>query len=173
MAQVETFARQLQAIGADLSSTLTTTSNVTGSGETTTLTQPELDTITNEAITRWQASGGNADATAKLEAATIAIANLTSPKSPVIENGATYPDRTAAGHGWFADSMPSSDEEYTATATGVAMCAKSSTEAVDHIDLLTVVEQELGKIAGLEDLTDSVVDSQLGVSSRSSLLAAG
>ena len=146
---------------------------MTGSGETTTLTQTELDTITNEAIKRWQASGVNADATAKLEAATIVIANLTGPKLAVIENGVIYLDSTAAGHGWFVDSTPSSDEEYTATATGVAMCAKSSTEAVDHIDLLTVVEQELGKIAGLQDLTDCVVHNQIGVSIRSSLLTAG
>ena len=49
------------------------------------------------------------------------IANLTGPKLAVIENGVIYLDRTAAGHGWFVDSTPSSDEEYTATATGVAM----------------------------------------------------
>jgi hypothetical protein len=157
-----------------VSSTLTTTSSsVTASDAITTLTQPELDAITKEAIQRWQASGVNADATARLEAATIAIANLNGPKLAVIENGVIYLDSTAAGHGWFVDSTPSSDEEYTATATGVAMCAKSSTEAVDRIDLLTVVEQELGKIAGLEDLTDCVVHDQIGVGSRSSLLAAG
>ena len=158
---------------SDASSTLTTTSNVTGFAETTALTQTELDPITNEAIKRWQASGITADATAKLEAAKIEIANLSGPKLAVIENGVIYLDRTAAGYGWFVDSAPSSDEEYTATATGVAMRAKSSTEAVDHIDLLTVVEQELGKVAGLGDLTDCVVDNQIGVSSRSSLLAAG
>ena len=156
----------------NLSNTSTTTSNVTGSGETTTLTQPELDAITSEAIKRGQASGVNADATAKLEAATIVIANLASPKSAVIENGVINLDSTAAGHGWFVDFTPSSDEDYTATATGVAMCAKSSTKAVDHIDLLTVVEQELGSIASLEDLTDCAGHNQIGGSSRSSLLPA-
>jgi hypothetical protein len=157
----------------DLSGKSLTTCDVARSGEPTSLTQTELDTIASEAIKRWQASGINAEATAKLEAATIRIANLTSPNMAVMENGVIDRDRTAAGHGWFVDSTPSSDEEYTATASGVTMYAKSSTEAVDHIDLLTLVEQELRKIAGLEDLTDGVVHNQIGVSSRSSLLAAG
>ena len=98
---------------SDSSNTLTTTSNVTGSGETTALTQTELDTITNEAIRRWQASGVDADATAKLEAATGVTANLTGPKSAVIENGVIYLDRTAADYGWSVDPTPSSDEDYT------------------------------------------------------------
>jgi hypothetical protein len=156
----------------DSSSTLMATSNVTGSGEITALTQTELDPITNEAIKRWQASGITAEATAKLEATPVAIANLASPKLAVIENGVIYLDRTAAGHGWLVDSTLSSDDESTATATGVAMGATASTAAVDQIDLLTVVEQELGKVAGLEDLTDSVVHNPLGVSSGSSLLVA-
>jgi hypothetical protein len=151
---------------------LTTTTNTTVSAETATLTHTELDTIASEAIRRWLASGVDADAAAKLEAARIEIANLTGSRLAAIEDGVIYLDSTAAGHGWFVDSTPSSDEEYTATATGVAMRANSSTAAVDHIDLLTVVERELGEIAGLDDLTDCVIHNQIGAGIRSSRLAA-
>lgn len=44
--------------------------------------------------------------------------------------------------------------------------------AGNHIDLLTVVEQELGEIAGLEALIGRVVPSPMGLSSRLNLLAA-
>ena len=46
------------------------------------------------------------------------------------------------------------------------------TEAVDQIDLLTVAEQELGIIGGLEDLTDCAAHNQIGTSIRLSLLPA-
>ena len=131
-----------------------------------------MDAITKEAIRRWQAAGVNAEVMAKLNSTTIAIANLADSALAVIEDGVIYLDSTAAGHGWFVDSTPSLDEEFTATATGLAMYSKSLTEAVDHIDLLTVVEQELGEIAGLEALIGRVVPSPMGLSSRLNLLAA-
>jgi hypothetical protein len=154
---------------------LTAASNTADSVATTSLVQvaqTELDTIASEAIRRWQASGIDAAATATLKAARMELANLTAPKLAVIEDGVIYLDRTAAGHGWFIDPTPSSDEEFSATAEGVAMHAKSSSEAVDHIDLLTVVEQELGELAGLANLADCVIHDQIGTGIRSSLLAA-
>ena len=152
--------------------TSTARNNVASSGETATLTRTELNTIKNEAIERWKDSGVSLDVATRLEAAAIEIADLTDGELAVIRDGEIYLDSTAAGDGWFVDSTPWSDEEYTAVGTGVAMVAKSSTEAVDHIDLLTVIEQELGQIAGLNDLTDCIVNGKIGASVRSSLLTA-
>jgi hypothetical protein len=61
-----------------------------------------------------------------------------------------YLDSDAAGHGWFVDSTPASDEEYSISTGGASLAIDP--RAVDRIDLLSVVEHELGHIAGLDDL---------------------
>src|SRR3990172_5137783 len=66
-------------------------------------------------------------------------------------------DQDAAGRGWFVDPTPSVDEEFTTTANSDQLRAVDS-RAVDHMDLLTVVEHELGHIAGLGDLESSLDD---------------
>ena len=68
-----------------------------------------------------------------------------------------YLDRDAAGHGWFVDPTPAVDEEFAA-ASGRNELTAIHPAAVDRIDLLTVVEHELGHIAGLDDL-DATLDS--------------
>ena len=73
-------------------------------------------------------------------------------------------DLDAAGYGWFVDPTPALDEEFAASQA-------VDPRAVDQIDLLTVVEHELGHIAGLEDLdalADNVMSGVLGVGVRRS-----
>jgi hypothetical protein len=151
---------------------LTTTSAGVASPSAPAVAQSALDSIRCEAVRRWTASGVDAATLAKIEAATITVADLSGSNLAVIDHGTICIDRTAAGYGWFVDATPSSDEEFTASTTGAALHARSSSEAVDHIDLLTVLEQELGQIAGLDDLADCVVNGTIGPSVRSSLLMA-
>jgi hypothetical protein len=152
--------------------TLLAAGGATNSDAANALSKSELHAITNEAIRRWQSVGVDTEARAKLEAARIVIADLRGSQLAAIDGDTIVLDSTAAGHGWFVDSTPTSDEEYATISASTAMTAKSSTAAVDHIDLLTVVEQELGKVAGLEDLTDCVVHNKIGTGVRSSILAA-
>ena len=77
-------------------------------------------------------------------------------------------DSDAAGYGWFVDSTPGSDEEFASSAASRQLQAVDP-RAVDHIDLLTVVEHELGHAAGLGDLdalAGDVMSGALGVGIR-------
>jgi hypothetical protein len=79
-----------------------------------------------------------------------------------------YIDRDAAGHGWFIDPTPAVDEEFSPPASNRQLQAVAP-QAMDQIDLLTVLEHELGHIAGLSDLdvlTDDVMSGVLGVGIR-------
>ena len=61
-----------------------------------------------------------------------------------------YLDSDAAGHGWFVDPTPATDAEFTQLGSSGELQAVDP-QAVDRIDLLTVVEHELGHVAGLGD----------------------
>ncbi len=66
-----------------------------------------------------------------------------------------YLDRDAAGYGWFVDPTPALDEEFALLGDGGQLRAVDP-QAIDRIDLLTVVEHELGHLAGLADLDASL-----------------
>ncbi len=79
-----------------------------------------------------------------------------------------YLDSNAAGNGWFVAPTPTSNAEFSAQA-GCSQLRAVNAHALDHIDLLTVVEHELGHIVGLSDndaLPDDIMDGVLGVGVR-------
>ena len=77
-------------------------------------------------------------------------------------------DRNAAGNGWFVDSTRAADEEFALSGSSPQLKAVDP-RALDRIDLLSVVEHELGHVAGLTDLdalADDVMNGVLGVGVR-------
>jgi hypothetical protein len=80
-----------------------------------------------------------------------AIADLTGADLGLANAQQVSIDRDAAGHGWFVDPTPAKDEGFATAAPSGAQRAIDP-RAVDHIDLLSVVEHELGHTVGLEDL---------------------
>ncbi len=132
------------------------------------LTTAELQPIVNAAIDRWTSAGLDAATAAKLRQVQFAIGDL--PGGTLGEEQANLIrlDSDAAGHGWFVDSTPGSDEEFASSA-GSPQLQAVDPRAVDHIDLLTVVEHELGHVVGLADLdalADDVMSGVLGVGIR-------
>jgi len=71
---------------------------------------------------------------------------LTTPGTIII-------DRNAADYGWFVDRAPRRHEEFRPTAIPGEHRVINAM-VWDQIDLMTVVEHELGHIAGLDDLLD-------------------
>jgi hypothetical protein len=63
-------------------------------------------------------------------------------------------DPTAAGYGWFVDATPAADSEFLAT---------PGSPAYGRMDLLTVVEHELGHVLGLQHspIPGDVMDESL------------
>ena len=73
-----------------------------------------------------------------------------------------YLDDDAVGHGWLADRTPAQDEEFMPTAV-LGQEQAVDARAVDRVDLLTVVEYELGHVAGLPDPDGPADDVMSGV----------
>jgi hypothetical protein len=103
------------------------------------LAEAELAPIVDEAIARWDASGlvPHDFDWSKLR---FAITDL-GPAYLGLGNpdGAILLDDDGAGWGWFVDSSPTTDDEFTNSV---------SHDAVAHMDLLTVVMHEIGHALG-------------------------
>jgi hypothetical protein len=135
------------------------------------LSQTDLQPIVQEAIARWSAVGLNAAASAKLANVQLVVSDLPGSYLGAMEGDHVRLDLNAAGHGWFVDPTPASDEEFAPTQSNQQMPAIDP-RAVDRIDLLTVVEHELGHVLGLDDLaaaTNDLMSGLLGAGMRRNL----
>jgi large repetitive protein len=118
--------------------------------------QAELDSVVAAAIADWAAAGASASQLAMLQATTFSIADLsgniigdeTSPAHITI-------DTNAAGNGWFIDTTPNDNFEFSNTlnAAGTDLLTDPSNAAAGHMDLLTTVTHEMGHVLGLPDST--------------------
>jgi len=133
---------------------------VTASANVSALTQADLQPIISEAISQWTSAGLDATAAAKLTQVQFAVSDLPGSYLGETEGNLIQIDSNAAGHGWFVDPAPALDEEFTPSDQQLRAVAP---QAVDRIDLLTVVEHELGHILGLKDLDDTTDDLMSGV----------
>jgi sugar lactone lactonase YvrE len=116
----------------------------------TPLTAAVLAPVVQQAIAGWAAAGAPSSALAQMADAQVVVGNL--PGGELVQQSAAgfVIDRTAAGQGWFVDPAPGDDQELAADASAASPRALDP-RAVDQVDLLTVVEQELGYVAGLKD----------------------
>ena len=130
--------------------------------------QSDLRPIVNEAIALWSQAGLDAVTLQKLRQARFVISDLGGAQLGEAEKNVIYLDANAAGNGWFIDPTPAGNEEFSASA-GSQQLKAADPQALDRIDLLTVVEHELGHVAGLKDLdvlADDVMSGVLGVGVR-------
>jgi hypothetical protein len=110
------------------------------------LTPDELRPIVQEAIARWQEAGISPAQANYLRQVTVGVAEFPGPWLGMAFPGAVWFDRTAAGYGWYLDPTPADDSEFPASPGG---------PAYGKMDLLTVVEHELGHELGYEDTAGS------------------
>jgi hypothetical protein len=123
------------------------------------LTESDLEPIVAQAIADWASLGLATDQLEALVDVRFVIADLPGAQLGLAERDTIFLDFNAAGHGWFIDPTPASDEEFIAGAAGRLTAIDPA--AVDRIDLLTVVSHELGHTLGLEDV-DATLDSLMG-----------
>jgi hypothetical protein len=121
------------------------------------LTDTALAPVVVQAIARW--FGANPQAAATMAGVRFEVTDLPGAHLGWAYGDTIYLDRDAAGHGWFIDPTPALDEEFR-----VVQGERVATDprAVDRIDLVTVVEHELGHVAGFEDLDASSHDLMSG-----------
>ncbi len=141
---------------------------IAASPNTPVLTQAELQPIVNAAMTRWTSAGLDVTTLQKLRQVQFVIGDLPGSSVGEADGNLIQLDANAAGHGWFIDSTPASDEEFASAGSSPQLSAVDP-QALDRIDLLTVVEHELGHVAGLQDLdalADDVMSGTLGTGIR-------
>jgi hypothetical protein len=115
-----------------------------GGADPAPLTPAELRSVVQEAIARWAAAGIDPARLSALGRVAVGIADFPGPWLGMAFPGAIWIDRDAAGYGWYLDPSPAADAAFPA-APGSAAYGK--------VDLLTVVEHELGYELGLGDTT--------------------
>ena len=96
----------------------------------------------------------------------IGVADLPGSTLAQISGSQIIVDINAAGHGWFIDTTPLFDSEYTSS-SGVLVASHAS--SIGRIDLLSVLMHELGHALGyahgdldiMDDLFDVGIRRQL------------
>jgi hypothetical protein len=134
---------------------------VTATPGTSALMPSQLQPIVNEAIARWAAAGLSPASLDMLRQVQLVVTDLPNSYLGLAQGKQISIDTNAAGHGWFVDATPKQDEEFVAT-TSASQQKAIDPRAVDRIDLLTVVEHELGHMAGLGDLDPLANDLMSG-----------
>ena len=128
----------------------------------------DLKPIIEEAIAGWAAAGISEQALNAMRQADFMVTDLPGTKVGLAVGRSVTIDGNAAGHGWFVDPTPGTDEEFARLRENGQLRAVDP-RAVDRLDLLTVVEHELGHVAGLEDLDpaiENLMSGTLGVGVR-------
>jgi VCBS repeat-containing protein len=64
-------------------------------------------------------------------------------------------DSNGAGHGWFVDATPESNDEFLPTADTNVFIAKAGSAAAGKMDMLSVLLHEYGHVLGIEHNADS------------------
>jgi Tol biopolymer transport system component len=114
------------------------------------LTDADLQPIVSQAVADWASAGV---AVGLLESLDFIIADLPGSQLGRATRDTIFLDIDAAGHGWFIDPTPGADEEFQSVGNRLEAL---DPQAVDRIDLLTVVSHELGHAFGLEDVVPSL-----------------
>ena len=96
--------------------------------------------VIDEAVQRWRLASntlrviGKSSATVDIQPPSVIVAHLpTYELARTLPDGTIVLDPTAAGHGWFVDSSPSSDSDLDP----------------ERIDMLTIIMHEMGHVLGL------------------------
>ena len=134
----------------------------------------QLTPIINEAVAAWANVGLPATTLDKLSTVKFSVADLPGSQLGWTENNKVILDRDAAGYGWFIDPTPSQDEEFHPV-TDSRQLQAIDRGAIARMDLLTVVEHELGHVVGLLDLDaplDDLMSSSLSKGIRREVSAA-
>ena len=156
----------LAPAGATAASPITTANAIS-----TSLTQPQLDTLVDAAIQRWTATGLSVEQMASLREIRFEVTDLTDAYLAESSGNRILVDRRAEGKGWFLDSTPQDDSEFANALAATRRYTDPQSAPAGHIDLLTAIEHEMGHKLGLGDLytekdRDSLMYGYLTVGER-------
>jgi uncharacterized delta-60 repeat protein len=121
------------------------------------LSRDQVKPLIAEAFARWQGAGVDISS---LHGIDIRIANLGGTTLGLASGNTITLDDNAAGWGWFVDATPADDSEFTT----------SGNQGEQHrMDLLTVLEHEIGHVLGYEHDASGVMQETLAAGTRLTL----
>jgi hypothetical protein len=115
------------------------------------LTAAELAPVVTAAVDRWAGAGATPAEIARLQQMHFVISNLPTGELGMEEGNTIWIDQNADGWGWFLPATMQSDRAFFGPVGGELVASRNSA-AFGKMDLLTVVEHELGHALGLDDL---------------------
>jgi hypothetical protein len=134
---------EIQAdMNAPVGSPLSVSESLATVADSVQLTAESVRPVFDEAVVRWRALGASAEDLEFLNDLQVRIADLSGDQVGLAAPGVLWLDVDAAGHGWFVDVTPETDEEFVPD--GV------SSPAAGKVDLMTVIAHELGHLLGFE-----------------------
>ena len=128
----------------------------------------QLTPIVDAAEAYWIAAGYSAS---RFDGVHFAIANMGHSVLGSTTGSTITIDASADGFGWFVDPTPLLNNKFKRLGQSADLMALPGTLAAAHMDLLTVVEHELGHILGFDDVlagagSDSLMTQTLGLGMR-------
>jgi|GEM_PF-3578811 len=125
-----------------------------GHGATQTLRSSQVEPLLAEALARWQAAGVDTTALGNVQ---VQIVNLGGATLGMASGNTITLDDNAAGWGWFVDPTPHDDSEFITPGN----------QGEQHrMDLLTVLEHELGHLLGFDHQATGVMEDTLATGTR-------
>jgi len=111
----------------------------------------KLNAIVEAAIQRWTAAGLTAEQIASMRRVKFEVADLSDSYLAEAHDNLVRVDKSAGGNGWFIDTTPQDDAEFTYVVSGTHRYTTSAGTPAGRIDLLTAIIHELGHEIGLSD----------------------
>lgn len=153
----------------DWVSTLGVSAAFAPNGDAAPLTEDQLSSVVDAAVTRVESNSLNQSAVSQFDDVTVEIVDLPGNLLGLADDGARtiQIDVDAAGYGWFVDTTPMDNEEFVATVSSHERSALPGGAAAGRVDLLTVVMHELGHLLGhADDDGHSLMESTLPTGTR-------
>jgi hypothetical protein len=138
------------------------------------VTQAQVQSLLPTAIAAWQAAGLDAADVRELEGVTIQVGDLGTSILGLEAAGTITINQTAAGYNWYVNAGPGSGRAFGQAGPDGESVASPASPAADDVDLLTVLEHELGHVIGLADnaVAGDLMDITLGLGVRRAPTAA-
>ncbi len=135
---------------------------------TAAVTQTQVQALVPEAIAAWQAAGLDPAGVRKLESVQVQVGNLGTSILGLEAAGVITINQTAAGNNWYVNTSAGSSRAFGLVGPGGDGLAGPGSPAAGEVDLLTVLEHELGHVIGLSDNAQAgdLMDITLGVGVR-------
>jgi hypothetical protein len=131
----------------------------------TAITQGQVKALLPAAIDAWRAAGLDAAEVQLLENVQIQVGNLGTSILGLETAGVITINQTAAGYNWYVGTSPVSADTLAVAGPGGEKIARPDSPAAGDVDLLTVLEHELGHVLGLQDNAQAgdLMDTTLGL----------